>query len=72
MRNFQDTFEIREQSFISTFSISMTVPLIAKMLSNFKQFEHIVLIAYLAFQGIYRMLLSNIHLVSWENISKGV
>ena len=28
MRNFQDTFETREQSFISVFSICMTVPLI--------------------------------------------
>ena len=27
MRNFQDTFETRKRSFISTFSISMTVPL---------------------------------------------
>ena len=28
MRNFQDTFETRKQSFISVFSICMTVPLI--------------------------------------------
>ena len=28
MRNFQDTFEARKQSFISTFSICMTVPLV--------------------------------------------
>ena len=28
MRNFQDTFEIRKQSFISAFSVCMTVPLI--------------------------------------------
>ena len=27
MRNFQDTFETPEQSFISTFSICMTIPL---------------------------------------------
>ena len=27
MRNFQDTFETRKQSFISAFSICMTVPL---------------------------------------------
>ena len=27
MQNFQDTFETREQSFISAFSISITVPL---------------------------------------------
>ena len=27
MRNFQDTFETRKRSFISTFSICMTVPL---------------------------------------------
>ena len=27
MRNFQDTFEARKRSFISAFSISMTVPL---------------------------------------------
>ena len=27
MRNFEDTFEIRKRSFISTFSICMTVPL---------------------------------------------
>ena len=27
MRNFQDTFEIPKPSFISTFSICMTVPL---------------------------------------------
>ena len=27
MRNFQDTLEIRERSFISTFSSCMTVPL---------------------------------------------
>ena len=27
MRNFQDTFETCKRSFISTFSISMTVPL---------------------------------------------
>ena len=26
MQNFQDTFETRKQSFISTFSICMTVP----------------------------------------------
>ena len=28
MQNFQDTFETRKQSFISVFSICMTVPLI--------------------------------------------
>ena len=28
MRNFQDTFETRKRSFISAFSIGMTVPLI--------------------------------------------
>ena len=28
MRNFQDTFETRKRSFISAFSICMTVPLI--------------------------------------------
>ena len=28
MRNFQDTFETRKQSFISIFSICVTVPLI--------------------------------------------
>ena len=28
MQNFQDTFETRERSFISAFSIWMTVPLI--------------------------------------------
>ena len=27
MRNFQDTFELRKRSFISAFSICMTVPL---------------------------------------------
>ena len=27
MRNFQDTFKTRKRSFISTFSICMTVPL---------------------------------------------
>ena len=27
MRNFQDTFETRKQSFISAFSICMSVPL---------------------------------------------
>ena len=27
MRNFQDTFETRKRSFISAFSICMTVPL---------------------------------------------
>ena len=32
MRNFQDTFETRKRSFISAFSISMTVPL--KYLQN--------------------------------------
>ena len=30
MRNFQDTFEARKQSFIGAFSICMTVPLIDK------------------------------------------
>ena len=30
MRNFQDTFETRKRSFISTFSICMTVPLSKK------------------------------------------
>ena len=37
MRNFQDTFETRKRSFISTFSICMTVPLkkvSAKLLSD--------------------------------------
>ena len=29
MRNFQDTFEMRKRSFISAFSICMTVPLIS-------------------------------------------
>ena len=29
MKNFQDTFETRKQSFISAFSIYMTVPLSA-------------------------------------------
>ena len=28
MRNFQDTFETRKRSFVSAFSICMTVPLI--------------------------------------------
>ena len=28
MRNFQDTFETRKQSFINVFSICMTVPII--------------------------------------------
>ena len=31
MRNFQDTFETRKRSFISAFSIYMTVPLITKV-----------------------------------------
>ena len=30
MQNFQDTFETRKQSFVSVFSICMTVPLIFK------------------------------------------
>ena len=30
MQNIQDTFETRKQSFISAFSIRMTVPLIFK------------------------------------------
>ena len=30
MRNFQDTFEIRKRSFIGTFSICMTVPLMLR------------------------------------------
>ena len=31
MQNFQDTFETRKRSFISAFSICMTVPLITTM-----------------------------------------
>ena len=34
MRNFQDTFETRKRSFISTFSICMTVPLIGQLGSS--------------------------------------
>ena len=33
MRNFQDTFKTRKRSFISAFSICMTVPLIYQQLS---------------------------------------
>ena len=36
MRNFRDTFETRKRSFISTFSICMTVPLI--LVLTFLQF----------------------------------
>ena len=36
MRNFQDTFETRNQSFISAFSICMTVPLIPTSKYNIK------------------------------------
>ena len=32
MRNSQDTFEVRKRSFISTFSIYMTVPLQAEVI----------------------------------------
>ena len=32
MRNFQDTFETRKRSFISAFSILMTVPLTTEIL----------------------------------------
>ena len=39
MRNFQDTFEARKRSFISAFSICMTVPLILKELPE--NFENI-------------------------------
>ena len=38
MRNFQDTFETREQSFISVFSICMTVPL-----SNIENMQTLIL-----------------------------
>ena len=50
MRNFQDAFETLKQSFISTFSICMTVPLMPKSGSNLlspgqsggtKQVEHL-------------------------------
>ena len=34
MQNFQDTFEKRKRSFISAFSICMTVPLIADLMKN--------------------------------------
>ena len=34
MRNFQDTFETHKRSFISVFSICMTVPLTANMMSE--------------------------------------
>ena len=34
MRNFQDTFETRKRSFISAFSICMTVPLIVMIATH--------------------------------------
>ena len=37
MRNFQDTFQILKQSFISAFSICMTVPLIKSIKEKTKQ-----------------------------------
>ena len=39
MRNFQDTLETRKRSFISTFSICMTVPLIKIFMFNSLQTE---------------------------------
>ena len=41
MRNFQDTFKARKRSFISAFSICMTVPLI---------------IPYISYRGVFRTL----------------
>ena len=35
MRNFQDTFETRKRSFISAFSICMTVPLRSKLRNKY-------------------------------------
>ena len=35
MRNFQNTFETSERSFISAFSICMTVPLIFKIVEKY-------------------------------------
>ena len=41
MQNFQDTFEIRNQSFNSAFSISMTVPLIIEFFKkNWKELQN--------------------------------
>ena len=36
MRNFQDTFEIHKRSFVSAFSICMTVPSISQKKELFK------------------------------------
>ena len=39
MRNFHDTFETRKQSFISAFSICMTVPLMKAKISHWDRFS---------------------------------
>ena len=47
MRNFQDTFERRKQSFISAFSVCMTVPLRAE---EWELFSHKIYYCILFFE----------------------
>ena len=49
MRNIPDTFETRKRSFISAFSICMTVPLIACMVPAFRLAFRIFLILLVVF-----------------------
>ena len=50
MRNFQDTFETLKRSFISTFSICMTVPLMTSF-GNYKHGHFIRISANMLKQG---------------------
>ena len=49
MRNFHDTFETRKRSFISAFSVCMTVPLSSDHLNEFKTSFRFIKYDYLNF-----------------------
>ena len=51
MRNFQDTLETRKRSFISAFSICMTVPLKNYHVTTFASF----FLFRLIFEGVYQI-----------------
>ena len=53
MRKFQDTFEIRRRSFISAFSICMTVPLIKNTLVSFDDDTENILLSSPISEHIY-------------------
>ena len=65
MRNFRDTFETRKRSFISAFSICMTVPIEQSVLNN--QFVPPIFCLCFAFSGInFRGMLHHVCDVSYD------